>query len=108
MEIHLQQRQTLIELDTVNEKIRKQRQQDTQEAFEMDLKILNECLQQDELERMAKSAEREALKREMQAYRDHILAQKQVEKDREKEIEAMYKFEDEKVRKNNNLNLVME
>lgn len=91
------QRQTMLELDLTNADIREKRQKEADEAFALDLNIINECLKQDELERKAKSAEREALKKEMQAYRDHLLAQKEIEKEREKEIEAKYKVEDEKL-----------
>lgn len=87
----------MIELDMINSEVRKKRQQEADDAFELDLKIINECLKQDELERKAKSAEREALKKEMQAYRDHLLAQQQIEKERDKAIEAKYRVEDEKV-----------
>lgn len=81
----------------MNAEIRINRQKEADEALELDLKIVNECLEQDKQERLAKSAKRESLRKEMHAYREHLLQQKRIEKEREKEIEAMYKLEDEKV-----------
>jgi enoyl-CoA hydratase/carnithine racemase len=81
----------------MNAEILKLRQKEADEAAALDLKIVTECLEQDELERKAKSAKRGLLKKEMHAYREHLLEQKRIEDEREKEIEAMYKFEDEKV-----------
>lgn len=84
-------------LDKFNSIRLKQKQKDAREALEMDLKVLNEYLLQDEAEKQAKSAKRESLKREMQVYRDYLLEQKQIEKAREEEISRLYTIEDEKV-----------
>ena len=84
-------------LDKFNSTRLKQKQKDARDALEMDLKILNEYLLQDEAEKQAKTAKRESLKREMQVYRDHLLEQKQIEKEREEEISRLYTIEDEKV-----------
>ena len=85
------------DLDVMNAEIAINRQKEASDSLQMDLKIINECLIEGERERKAKSNQRESLKKEMQAYRDHLLTQKQLEKEREKEIEAMYKLEDDKV-----------
>ncbi len=84
-------------MDVINGEISKRRQKEADEALELDLKIVTECLEKDELERKAKSEKRESLKKDMHAYREHLLEQRLIEREREKEIEAMYKFEDEKV-----------
>ncbi len=93
-----EQRLVQLELDAVNMERLKKKQKEAQESLDMDLKIINEYIAQDELEKKIKTAKREALRREMQMYRDHLLEQKLVEKEREKEIEYMYRLEDEKVR----------
>ena len=92
-----EQRQVRSELDRFNQVKMAQRAKDARESLEMDLKIVSEFLEADAQDRAAKSAKKKALMDEMLSYRDTLLGQREEAKQREKEVEARYREEEEKV-----------
>ncbi|KAI8930174.1 tumor suppressor, Mitostatin-domain-containing protein [Entophlyctis helioformis] len=92
-----EQRAIRDDLDTFNRMKAEQRQQEIQEALEMDMRILAELIKLDRAEREANSRRREELKREMQLYREHLMRQRVVEVERAKEIEKWYANEQERL-----------
>ncbi|KAJ3330918.1 Cilia- and flagella-associated protein 53 [Blyttiomyces sp. JEL0837] len=92
-----EQRIIRLELDKFNKLRIEQRAREVQESLEMDMKIVNEFFKQDQAEAENKSRRRAELRREMQLYREHLLEQQRIEKQREKEIEAMQKEEEDKL-----------
>ncbi|KAI8813562.1 tumor suppressor, Mitostatin-domain-containing protein [Cladochytrium replicatum] len=85
------------ELDRFNRKKIQQRQKDIQDALDMDLLIVNEFLRLDEAEKESRSRRKEELRREIQAYREHLFQQQQIERERDRETDKLYRDEEEKV-----------
>jgi uncharacterized membrane-anchored protein len=75
-----------------------QRAREVREALELDLKIVNEFFKMDQAEAENKNRRRAELRREMQLYKEHLMEQQRVEREREKEIEKLQKEEEDKVR----------
>ena len=92
-----EQRLIRLDLDNFNKLKLQQRHHEVQTALEMDMKILSEFLRLDRLEKETKQRRREELRREMQMYRQHLQQQKDIEKQREKEIENWYSAEQERL-----------
>lgn len=66
------------------------------ENLEMDMKIVNEYLQLEAQEKERKSLRKEQLRKEVAVYHEHILQRKLAQKQREKEIDEMYRQEEER------------
>ncbi|TPX31586.1 hypothetical protein SmJEL517_g05091 [Synchytrium microbalum] len=92
-----EQRLVRTELDRFNKAKIAQRAKDARESLEMDLKIVSEFLEADAKDKAAKSAKKKALREEMLSYRDSLVAQRETVKEREKEIDARYREEEEKM-----------
>ncbi|KAL2913720.1 hypothetical protein HK105_206736 [Polyrhizophydium stewartii] len=94
---HMEQVQIRQDLDEFNKMKLQQRQREVQAALEMDMRILAEFLKMDRVEREGRQRRREEMRREMQMYREHLLAQKEIEKQREAEIEQWFVAEQERL-----------
>lgn len=92
-----EQRQLQLELDNFNKLKIQKRLQEIQNAIDLDLKVCDEFFRLDESEKEAKSRRKEELKKEMSLYREHLLAQKKAQEEREQEVNLYYKQEEEKL-----------
>lgn len=92
-----EKRAVRLELDSFNQQKMNQRQQDVKTALDNDLKLLAEFAKMELEEKQANTRRRAELHKEMQLYRDHLAQQKALENQREKELEAYYSEEQERV-----------
>ncbi|KAH6579917.1 hypothetical protein BASA50_002175 [Batrachochytrium salamandrivorans] len=85
------------DLDDFNKIKLKQRQHDVQEALEMDMKIISEFLTMEKEEKEGKQRRRDEWRQEMRLHREHLLTQREEEKNLKREIECWYMNEQERV-----------
>lgn len=85
------------DLDTFNKAKIQQRQKEVQEALDRDMKILSEFMKSEKEEKESNFRRRNLLRKEMQMYRDHLGEAKDVEKQRQVEIEGWYSREQDRV-----------
>ncbi|KAJ3194931.1 Cilia- and flagella-associated protein 53 [Irineochytrium annulatum] len=92
-----EQRIIRAELDKFNKMKVEARAREIRESLELDLKIVNEFFKMDASDAESKSRKRAEQRRDMQLYREHLMEQQKIEKEREKEIEKMQKDESDKL-----------
>ncbi|KAI8915862.1 hypothetical protein EDD86DRAFT_6516 [Gorgonomyces haynaldii] len=92
-----EQRIIRAELDVFNKARIAQRQKEIQESLDRDMKILNEFVKSEQEEKESKMRRRDNLRKEMQAYREHLVQAKEIEKQRQAEIETWYANEQERL-----------
>ncbi|KAJ3102857.1 Cilia- and flagella-associated protein 53 [Phlyctochytrium planicorne] len=95
-----EQRIIRLELDKFNKIKVEQRAKEVRESLELDMKIVNEFFRMDQSEAEIKSRKRAELRKEMQLYREHLLEQQKIEREREKEIDRLQREENDKLWRN--------
>ena len=86
-----------MELDEFNKKNMQQRHKDIKDALDKDIKMLEEFAKMELEEKQSNTRRRQELHKEMNVYRIHLQKQKEIERQREFEIEQYYAKEEEKV-----------
>ena len=79
------------ELDSFNKAKVQQRAKEIQEALDMDTRILQEFVKMNEAEALAQKRRKEELRDELQSYIQYMNEQREIEKQREKDVEAIYR-----------------
>ncbi|KAJ3059581.1 hypothetical protein HDU98_004437 [Podochytrium sp. JEL0797] len=85
------------ELDKFNTLRLQTRATEVQQSLDQDLQIVSDVLALDLAEKQALSRRRTELRKEMQLYRQHLMEQKRLERERDVEIARMEKVEGDKL-----------
>ncbi|ORY41229.1 hypothetical protein BCR33DRAFT_342469 [Rhizoclosmatium globosum] len=85
------------QLDKFNSLRLQARANEIQLSLEQDIKIVSDVLALDAAEKEAQSRRRTELRKEMQIYREHLLEQRRLERERDQEIARMEKAEGDKL-----------
>ncbi|KAJ3029351.1 UNVERIFIED_CONTAM: Cilia- and flagella-associated protein 53 [Siphonaria sp. JEL0065] len=94
---HEEQQIIRAQLDKFNALRLQSRANEIQQSLEHDIKIVSDVLALDLAEKQAQSRRRTELRKEMQLYREHLLEQRRLEKERDREIARMEKVEADKL-----------
>ncbi|KAI9344867.1 tumor suppressor, Mitostatin-domain-containing protein [Obelidium mucronatum] len=94
---HEEQNLIRAELDKFNSLRLQTRANEIQQSLEHDIKIVSDVLALDLAEKQAQSRRRTELRKEMQLYREHLLEQRRLERERDREIARLEKVEADKL-----------
>ncbi|KAJ3233696.1 Cilia- and flagella-associated protein 53 [Chytriomyces hyalinus] len=92
-----EQRIIRAELDKFNSLRLQARSAEIQKSLALDIQIVNDVLAVEKADIAAKTRRRAELRKEMQMYRDHLMEQKRLENERDREIERLQKADSEKL-----------
>ena len=97
MEKEREQKAIRLALDSSNKDKLAQEAIAYKEALDFDLAVLDEYMRQEQEEKEVRNRRKLEWKQELFSYREHLRVQRQVERDRDAEIERLHKIEQDRV-----------